>query len=58
MTTKQIEKALKAHGIDYEVNDDCIIAHSWYRDRDGLFYKGSEDLTGCSVQELKEYLGY
>lgn len=57
MSNIKIANVLKAHGIEYRIINDSIIAYNYYT------FKGCTgcelcDLTGYTLQGLLEFLGY
>jgi hypothetical protein len=56
MEIKQIEKVLKLHSVPYRIVDDRIYADSMIAGTE--VFENIEDLTGYTMQQLRDWLGY
>lgn len=57
LTTSQIVKALKNHYINCVVENDHVFALETYTNN-GKVFETWEDLTGYTLQDLRDWLGY
>ena len=57
LSTSNIIKALKNHSVDYKEEDGKIIAINAYT-KDGKTFEDEVDLTNCTYQKLRDFLGY
>lgn len=57
MTIHNLTKLLDAHGINYDIIDNKVIADNSYT-IDGILHADTIDLTDFSKEQLLTWLGY
>ena len=58
LSLEAITKILDSHNIASYIANDHIFAANDYISKDGNYISGWIDLTGISLSQLKEWLGY
>ena len=57
MTIQYLTKLLDAHGINYDIIDNKVIADNSYA-IDGILHADTIDLTNYSKEQILAWLGY